>query len=102
MPTSSEVSRLIRESLGIPTKPETQPTMPQEGHVCDFPIWSYSKQRSTLTTLRISYEDGSFFQLEAPKGMPSCNGLQSKRAGPALSAFSGPHYAPLSLPAGPH
>src|SRR6266849_11036245 len=32
----------------------------------------------------------------------SCNGLQSKRAGPAISAFSGPHYVPLSLPSGPH
>jgi hypothetical protein len=31
-----------------------------------------------------------------------CNGLQSKRAGPALSAVFGPHYVPLSLPSGPH
>jgi len=31
-----------------------------------------------------------------------CNGLQSKRAGPAISAVSGPHYVPLSLPSGPH
>jgi hypothetical protein len=26
----------------------------------------------------------------------SCNGLQSKRAGTAISAFLGPHYLPLS------
>jgi hypothetical protein len=32
----------------------------------------------------------------------TCNGLQSKRAGPALSAFSGPHYVPLSILSGPH
>jgi hypothetical protein len=33
---------------------------------------------------------------------PMCNGLQSKRAGPAISAVAGPHYVPLSRPAGPH
>jgi hypothetical protein len=37
------------------------------------PIWSYSKKRSTITKLRINYEDGSFFQLEAPKGLPGIN-----------------------------
>jgi hypothetical protein len=31
-----------------------------------------------------------------------CNGLQSKRAGPAISAVAGPHYVPLSRPTGPH
>src|SRR5262245_46598027 len=36
-----------------------------------FPLWSYSKKRSKETTLRIDYEDGSFFKLDAPKGMPS-------------------------------
>jgi hypothetical protein len=71
MPSGNEVNKLIRESLGLPTKPESQPTVPQEGHVCDFPIWSYSKQRSTVSLLKISYEDGSFFELDAPKGMPS-------------------------------
>jgi hypothetical protein len=71
MPTSKEVNAVIRQSLGLPEKPETAPTVPQEGHVCDFPIWSYSKQRSTVTLLKIIYEDGSFFELDAPKGMPS-------------------------------
>jgi hypothetical protein len=31
----------------------------------------FSKRRSSVTKLRIDYEDGSFFLLEAPKGMPS-------------------------------
>jgi len=69
--TRDEVQKVIRESLGLPVKPEPQPTVVEEGHVCDFPVWSYSKCRSTVTTLRIDYEDGSFFQYEAPKGMPS-------------------------------
>ncbi len=68
--TGQEVNAAIRESLGLPPKPEPQPTVPQEGHICDFPIWSYSKKRSTITKLTITYEDGSFFQLEAPKGFP--------------------------------
>lgn len=68
---TSEVRKVIRESLGLPVKKETAPTLPQEGHICDFPIWSYSKYRSTITKLRIVYEDSSFFELEAPKGMPS-------------------------------
>src|SRR5712692_1681565 len=69
--TSQEVNAAIRESLGLPAKPEPVSTFPQEGHVCDFPIWSYSKRRSTQTILKITYEDGSFFELDAPKGMPS-------------------------------
>ena len=68
--TSQEVNAAIRDSLGLPPKPEPQPTVPQEGHICDFPIWSYSKKRSTITKLIITYEDGSFFQVEAPKGFP--------------------------------
>jgi len=32
----------------------------------------------------------------------SCSGLQSKWTGLAMSAFSGPHSVPLSLPSGPH
>jgi hypothetical protein len=42
--SSQEVNAAIRESLGLPPKPEPQPTVPQEGHICDFPIWSYSKE----------------------------------------------------------
>jgi hypothetical protein len=34
--------------------------------------------------------------------LDTCSGLQSKRAGTAISAFSGPHYLHLSLPSGPH
>jgi len=69
--TTLAVRRQIRESLGLAPLPEAQPTVPVEGHVCDFPLWSYSKKRSGETGLRISYEDGSFFKLDAPKGMPS-------------------------------
>jgi hypothetical protein len=68
---AAEVQRQIRASLGLPPVPEAKPTMPVEGHVCEFPLWSFSKQRATITALHIPYEDGSFFHLEAPKGMPS-------------------------------
>ena len=68
--SSKEINAIIRQSLGIPAKEKLPPTVPQEGHICDFPIWSYSKKRSTSTSLRINYEDGSFFELEAPKGLP--------------------------------
>src|SRR5262249_4356050 len=68
--TRQEADAAIRQSLGLSAKPEPQPTLPEEGNVIDFPIWSYSKKRSTITKLTITYEDGSFFQLEAPKGLP--------------------------------
>ena len=71
MPSSQEINKLVRESLGLPAKQESQPTVPVEGHVCDFPLWSYSKRRSSVTRLHIDYDDGSFFTLEALKGMPS-------------------------------
>jgi hypothetical protein len=69
--TRKEVNKQIRQSLGLPPKPEPVPTVPQEGHICDFPIWSYSKRRATIHKLHITYEDGSFFNLIAPEGMPS-------------------------------
>jgi hypothetical protein len=69
--TALEVRRQIRESLGLPSRPEARLTVPVEGHVCDFPLWSYSKRRSGEVGLHIDYEDGSFFTLDAPKGMPS-------------------------------
>ena len=71
MPSRQEVKKLIRESLGLPPIQEPAPTFPVEGHVCDFPIWSYSKKRSAITSLSIAYEDGSYLILDAPKGMPS-------------------------------
>jgi hypothetical protein len=69
--TALEVRRQIRESLGLVPVPETRPRFPVEGHVCDFPFWSYSKKRSGETDLHIAYEDGSFFRLRAPEGIPS-------------------------------
>lgn len=70
MTSSQEVARQIRESLGLPQKPTATPTVPIEGHIADFPFWSYSYKRSTAQKLHIDYPDGSFFTLEAPKGMP--------------------------------
>ncbi len=58
----------VRESLGLPPPPPAM--VPMEGHVCDFPLWSYSKKRTTVTELRIDYNDGSYFTLRAPEGMP--------------------------------
>ena len=71
MTTRQEVTKQIRESLGLPPKVESAPTLPQEGHAAEFPYWSFSKKRSSVTELHISYEDGSFMELKAPMGMPS-------------------------------
>jgi hypothetical protein len=72
MSSRQEIKNQIRESLGLPPqKPEKNPTVPIEGHVCDFPLWSYSRKRTPIKTLHIDYDDGSFFTLDAPKGMPS-------------------------------
>ena len=65
-----EVNRQIRESLGLPPKPEIKPALPVEGHVCEFPLWAFSKKRSTVQDLHITYEDGSFLTIKAPEGMP--------------------------------
>jgi hypothetical protein len=69
--TTQEVNAAIRQSLGLPAKTEPVPTVPQEGHVCEFPFWSFSKQRSSEKKLHITYEDGSFLTIRAPEGMPS-------------------------------
>src|SRR5215211_5993074 len=69
--TSQEVNAAIRQSLGLSAIPEPQPTLPQEGHVSEFPYWSFSKKRSSVTRLDITYEDNSFMSLIAPLGMPS-------------------------------
>jgi len=68
--TTRAVRRLIWESLGIAPLPEAHPTVPGEGHVAEWPLWSFSKRQSTVTRLRIDYEDGTYFQLEALRGMP--------------------------------
>jgi hypothetical protein len=65
-----EVQRQIRASLGLPPVPEVKETVAVEGHVCEFPLWSFSKQRSAERHLHIAYDDGSFLTIEAPKGMP--------------------------------
>ena|SRR5215831_456757 len=68
--TPADVRRQIRESLGLPPQEDSAPTVPIEGHVCEFPVWSFSKQRSTEKQLHITYEDGSFLTIRAPEGMP--------------------------------
>jgi hypothetical protein len=62
------IRQLVRQSLGYP--PDNPRMLPMEGHVCDFPLWSYSKKRVTTTSLHIAYEDGTFCTLRAPHGMP--------------------------------
>src|SRR5947209_10260995 len=69
--TSRDVKALTRQSLGLPPLEESKPTVPVEGHVCEFPIWSFSKKRSSQTRLHINYDDGSFLTIKAPDGMPS-------------------------------
>ena len=65
-----EVKRHIRESLGLAPHPVSAPTVPMEGHLCDFPLWSYSRKRATVTSLHVDYEDGTFLTIRAPEGMP--------------------------------
>src|SRR2546430_16302215 len=69
--TSEDINQQIRTSLGLPLKPEVKPMVLVEGHSCEWPLWSFSKRQSTITHLRIDYEDGTYFQLEALRGMPS-------------------------------
>jgi hypothetical protein len=71
--TGKEVNAVLRQSLGMPPVQESTSTVPIEGHVCEFPLWAFSKKRSTVKELRINYEDGSFFHLDAPKGLPGVN-----------------------------
>jgi hypothetical protein len=68
--TRADVQRQIRDSLGLPPVPEVKPTVPVEGHVCEFPFWSFSKKRSSIRGMDIRYDDGSFLTIDAPKGMP--------------------------------
>jgi hypothetical protein len=53
--TSQEAKAATRQSLGLPPVEESKPTVPVEGHVCDFPLWSFSKQRSSERELHITY-----------------------------------------------
>lgn len=68
--TSKEAKALTRKSLGLPDKPEPVQTLPQEGHVCEFPLWAFSKKRATVKEINITYEDSSFLTIKAPEGMP--------------------------------
>ena len=36
--TSEDIKKQVRESLGIPPKPEVKPQVAVEGHVCDVPL----------------------------------------------------------------
>ena len=69
--TRQEAKAATRQSLGLPPIPEPQLTVVQEGHVSEFPYWSFSKKRSSVTRLDIRYDDNSFMSLIAPLGMPS-------------------------------
>ena len=71
MQNREDINKQIRASLGLPPVPEAKPTVAVEGHVCEFPLWSFSKKRNVVTRLHIDYEDGSFMTLVAPLGMPS-------------------------------
>jgi hypothetical protein len=69
--TSQEAKAITRQSLGLPPLEEIKRTIPIEGHVSEFPLWSFSKKRSSERELAITYDDGSFMKLIAPLGMPS-------------------------------
>ena len=42
--TALEVRQQIQESLGMSSLPEAQPTVPQEGHIAEWPLWAFSKK----------------------------------------------------------
>ena len=67
-PETAREVRQIRESLGLSVQEETRPTVPMEAHLCEYPIWAYRKQSTAITSLHIGYEDGSFVEIDAPKG----------------------------------
>src|SRR2546421_2382393 len=69
--TSEDINKQTRESLGLPPKPEVTLQVAVEGHVCDVPLWSFSKRRSLERGVYVLYPDGSFFIVDTPKGMPS-------------------------------
>jgi hypothetical protein len=71
MTTSKEAKAITRQSLGLPPLEESKQTLLQEGHVSEFPLWSFSTKRNSQTRLHIDYDDGSFMTLFAPLGMPS-------------------------------
>jgi hypothetical protein len=70
MDSAQEVRKQIRASLGLPQVEPARAQVPVEGHVCEFPLWSYSKKRAAQTRLHITYDDGSFVTIKAPEGMP--------------------------------
>jgi len=49
--------------------PQT-PSIFIEGNACEFPMWSYSKQKSAVKELKINYPDGSFMEITAANGLP--------------------------------
>ena len=96
--TVLEVRRQIRESLGLSVQ-EEEVTIPMEAHLCEYPIWAYSKQSTAVTSLHIGYEDGSFVEIDAPKGFPSITSpgyldvLYVLRSAGALVQFDGNVFA---------
>ena len=62
-----------------------------------------AKEMASLTWAMVTDAAGQVAEaMHVPNRASKCNGLQSKRAGTAISAFSGPHYLPLSPVSGPH
>ncbi|MCP3965826.1 MAG: hypothetical protein GY718_05650 [Lentisphaerae bacterium] len=51
-------------------KPEENSTIIMEGNACEFPLWSYSKQKASTKELQIDYPDGTYVTISAPKGLP--------------------------------
>jgi len=41
-----------------------------EGNACEFPLWSYSKQKSGTKEMRIDYSDGTYVEITTPEGLP--------------------------------
>jgi hypothetical protein len=65
-----EAKNIVRQSLGLPVV-NTIDTFPVEAHLCEFPMYSFSKKRCSVTKIDIKYEDESFCTVFAPLGMPS-------------------------------
>src|SRR5437016_6242963 len=92
---------VMLEYIVPPRRPFTLPTILSQAEVAAVLTVSCNlKHRAILTTLYAAgLRVSELCQLQVTD---ICNGLQSKRAGPAITAFLGPHYLHLSPMSGPH
>jgi hypothetical protein len=67
-------------------------------------VWLSQEEELRLKDIALQWHcsPSTVMQRALAQVTPNCNGLQSKPAGPAISAFLGPHLVHLSPWSGPH